>query len=646
MIVGTAGHIDHGKTTILKALTGTDADRLPEEKARGITVDLGFAYQHFPDQPSISFLDVPGHEKLVHNMLAGAIGIDFVVLVVAADDGPMPQTREHLAILDLVGVSQGVVALTKTDRVGAARVREVEAAIRPLLAPTTLADAVIIPCSAETGEGIEALAAMLKQAAGTVSVRPGQRRFRLAVDRVFSLTGVGLIVTGTVYAGTVKAGDVLLHSPSGLEVRVRGIRSENRSAEIGTAGQRCALNLTGRRVEKDAIARGDWIVAPEIHAPTERFDVRLRLQPHQARELKHWTRLHVHLGASDVTGRVALLEDKALEPGATALAQLVLDQKINALTSDRFIIRDQSATRTMGGGRVLDPWPPRRGARKPERLRYLNAMDRGSAGDALDALVNAPDEGADRIVDLTHFRRAWNLTGEAADALFSGSNVVAVEAGNTVVGMARQRWAALKDEIVAVIEDHQRIHPDSPGARADDIMRAFRAPALKATVRHVLRELTDAGIVLRFGQLFHLPGHEIKLQQAEELIWEEARGIMAAAAFDQPRVTALAETLGLAPEELQPVLNKLSRIGWLERVSKAYFMLPETLGRLASEAERVAASHPQKLLTVGNFREATGVNRHMAHPVLEYFDRAGFTRRVKAGRVLRAAWVDIAGRAL
>ena len=363
MIVGTAGHIDHGKTSLIKALTGTDADRLPEEKARGITVDLGFAYQHFPDAPSISFLDVPGHEKLIHNMLAGAIGIDFVILVVAADDGVMPQTREHLAVIDLIGVRRGIVALTKIDRVDTNRVAEVETQIRNLTMRTSLENAPIMACSGPSGFGIDSLNQHLRTAARDTATRKSVGNFRLAVDRCFTLSGIGLVVTGTVYSGTVNAGDALLHSPSGTEVRVRSVRAENREAEGARAGQRCALNLVGRKLEKEHIKRGDWILAPDAYAPVQRLDVRLRLLAQESRPLKHWTPVHVHIGTVDMTGRVGLLHDKALEPGGAALAQLILDGPVGALYGDRFIIRDQSALRTIGGGHVVDPAPPQRGAR-------------------------------------------------------------------------------------------------------------------------------------------------------------------------------------------------------------------------------------------------------------------------------------------
>ena len=634
MIVGTAGHIDHGKTSLLKALTGTDADRLPEEKKRGITVDLGFAYQHFADAPSISFLDVPGHEKLIHNMLAGAIGIDFVILVVAADDGVMPQTREHLAVIDLIGVKRGVVVLTKIDRVDADRAAEAENQIRNLTIGTVLEGAPILRCSAVSGEGIAELSQHLAAEARATPACRTAGHFRLAVDRCFALQGIGLVVTGTVYSGHVKSGDTLLHSPAGTEVRVRSIRAENRDADGASAGQRCALNLTGRKFEKEHVKRGDWILAPEVHAPSQRFDVRLRLLPQETRALKHWTPVHVHMGAADIPGRIALVQDKALEPGGTALAQLILYAPVGALFGDRFVIRDQSALRTMGGGHVIDPSPPSRGARTAERRQILELLDRPNAKDALASVLAASANG----IDLKAFCKARNLTGGETTALFDDVNAVQVNSGAALIGFSRERWSELRAELAAHLAEYQRTHADSPGASIDELMRHFKEPRRRIVAREALKAEIESGAVLRYGQLVHLPGHEVKLSDAEEALWMQIEETLQTAGYDQPRVNDLAAKLELQPEALLPVLSKLGHIGRLRRVSKAYFMLPEIVTRLADEAKTSAETHPEKLLTVGRYREVTKVSRHMVMPLMEFFDKAGFTRRIKDGRQIRTDW--------
>ncbi|MEO7403811.1 MAG: selenocysteine-specific translation elongation factor, partial [Burkholderiales bacterium] len=406
MIVATAGHVDHGKTSLVRALTGIDTDRLPEEKRRGLTIDLGFAYLPSAQAGTIGFVDVPGHERFVHNMLAGVGGIDVAMLIVAADDGPMPQTREHLAILDLLGVPRGVVALTKIDRVAAERIEEVEAEIIELLEGTTLAGSPIFKVAAPSNVGVDALVAHLHALARDLLPRTPRGNFRLAVDRAFTVAGAGLVVTGTVVAGRVAVGETVRAQLAGVTARIRSLHAQNAKAEVGQVGERCALNLTSTERGLDQVARGDWVVGAGAPEPAARIDIRLRILKSEARALAHWTPVHVHLGANDVTGRVALLEAKSIAPGANGLAQLVLDRPLAGAFGDRLIIRDQSARRTIGGGYVLDMLAPGRGRAKPERLLYLRAIDQIDSSEALRAalaLGGAP-------VDREKFARNRNLT--------------------------------------------------------------------------------------------------------------------------------------------------------------------------------------------------------------------------------------------
>ncbi|MBM3604384.1 MAG: selenocysteine-specific translation elongation factor, partial [Alphaproteobacteria bacterium] len=386
MIVGTAGHIDHGKTALVKALTGTDADRLAEEKARGITIDLGFAYADLGSGAITGFVDVPGHERLIHTMLAGAGGIDLALLVVAADDGIMPQTAEHLAILDLLGLDRGLVALTKADLADAVRRAEVTAQIGAVLAGSRLAGAPIIPVSSLTGEGLDDLRAALIAAEAQTTQRRTDGSFRLAVDRSFTLSGAGTVVTGTVLTGRVALGDLVTVSPSGLAARVRGIHAQNRPATEGLAGQRCALNLAGEAIAKDAIHRGDMVLAPALHAPTDRIDARLSVLPGEPKSVGTWFPARLHSHAVEVGARVVPLADP-IAPGAAGPVQIVLDRPIAAAVGDRFILRDVSASRTIGGGRFLDLRPPARKRRTPERLALIDAARRLDPGRALTAML-------------------------------------------------------------------------------------------------------------------------------------------------------------------------------------------------------------------------------------------------------------------
>ena len=355
VIVATAGHVDHGKTALVRALTGVDTDRLPEEKKRGLTIDLGFAYHPLDDDHVLGFVDVPGHERFVRNMLAGVGSIDLALVVVAADDGVMPQTREHTAILDLLGVTECLAVVSKVDKVDADRAEDVGVEIDALLSTTGMRGADIHQVSALSGAGMEALAGALRERALGLAARAANGRFRLCVDRAFMLRGAGLVVTGTVHAGVARRGERLVVTPSGHEARIRGIHAQDRPAEHALAGQRCALNLSGRDIESGAVTRGDWIVGPALHAPTDRIDARLHVLPSEARALRHWTPVHAHLAASHSTARIAVLETGSIAPGDGGRVQIVADHPLHALAGDRIVIRDQSATRTMGGGTVIDP---------------------------------------------------------------------------------------------------------------------------------------------------------------------------------------------------------------------------------------------------------------------------------------------------
>ena len=401
MIIGAAGHVDHGKTALVRALTGIDTDRFKEEKARGISIDLGFAYLPAPDGNVLGFVDVPGHEKFVHNMLAGAGGIDFVLLVVAADDGVMPQTREHLAIVNLLGAARGIVAMTKVDLATVERREAVTVEIARTLDGTGLAGCDIVPVSLVSEEGVEALRGRLFAHAQAVEHGPPKGRFRLAVDRSFSLTGVGTVVTGTVLSGRVAVGDHVAVSPSGISARVRSIHAQNRATDHGEAGERCALNLAGDRIAKDLIHRGDMVLDPELHAPSDRIDGLLRVLASERKPITQWTPVRLHHAAAEVGARVVLLRDDPIAPGDLASVQLVLERPIAAATGDRFVVRDTSAQRTIGGGRFLDLRAPARKRRTPERMAQLHAHAIDDPNRALAALL----ECAPGYVDLTSFAR-------------------------------------------------------------------------------------------------------------------------------------------------------------------------------------------------------------------------------------------------
>lgn len=627
MIIGTAGHIDHGKTALVKALTGIDADRLKEEKARGITLDLGYAYTPLPNGDILGFIDVPGHEKLVHNMLAGATGIDFVLLVVAADDGPMPQTREHLAILGLLGLARGAVALTKIDAAAPERTAAARAEIAALLAGTQLQDAPVFAVSSITGEGVPALRAHLHDVAASRPPRPASGHFRLAVDRVFTLDGTGTVVTGTVFSGKVRANEKLLVSPRGIEVRVRGIHAQNRPAEDGYSGQRCALNLAGAKADKEHIKRGDWVLAAELHRPVQRLDVRLQLLATEARALRHWTPVHFHLGAADISARVALLEGDALEPGRAMLAQLVTDKSVCAVHGDRFVLRDQSATRTVGGGVVLDTDVPARNRRKPERLATLRALERPSPTDAFADLLAQSAQG----VDLAQFARNWNLHNDELPPLPDARRV---QAADGHWAYSRERWQLLRETLLEKLGELHRNEIDSLGPDRERLRRIALPGLPRAAFRAALDELLQAGAIHQTGPWLHLPEHKVKLSPQEEQLWTKVRQLLAATPFQPPRVRDISRDLQVEENKVRLLLKRVARTGQTCQVAHDHFFTREAVDALAKIVRELA--EPDGSAQAAAFRDRIGTGRKLAIQILEYFDKTGYTRRVGDAHRLRA----------
>ena len=636
MIVGTAGHIDHGKTALVKALTGIDADRLAEEKRRGITIDLGFAYQPIEGSEILGFIDVPGHERFVHTMLAGVSGIDVVMLVVAADDGVMPQTREHLQIIDLLGLSRGVVALTKRDLVDADRLAAVTAEIRALLAGTSLAGAEILPVSSVTCEGIADLALWLQLAASEPG-RATKGRFRLSVDRSFTIAGAGTVVTGTVFSGSARSGDSVLVSPAGLEARIRGLRAQNREAEAGAAGQRVALNLVGPRIDKEAIQRGDWVLDPAVHRPTDRLDVHLKLLASEPKPIRHWLPVHLHLAAAHSTGRIALLEAETLAPGSEALAQLVLEKPIGALSGDHFVLRDQSAQRTIGGGYVLDPFPPARGRRTPERRAWLAAERAADPATALAGLL-ALDPG---IVDLDAFRRRHNLTPAEAEAVEVGGALVAAGAW----GFAAQRWTSLRQLSLEALKAFHEKNPELPGLQAEKLRQALPlrlpVPAFAALAEALVR----AKVLVLDGVWYRLPGHSAKLQPEDERIWTRIRPMLSGAQrFKPPRVRDIGQDLGIAEVKVRSLMKRLSRMGQVVEIAQDHYFRTPVVAEMIAIADRLAKADAAGAFSAAAFRDTVDNGRKVAIQVLEFFDRHGVTTRRGDLRTVRADRVSLFGR--
>jgi selenocysteine-specific elongation factor len=625
MIIGTAGHIDHGKTALVRALTGVDTDRLKEEKARGITIDLGFAYLPAPDGTVVGFVDVPGHEKFVHNMLAGAGGIDFVLLVVAADDGVMPQTREHLAIVDLLGVGRGVVALTKIDLVSAERRAEVGAEIARALKGTGLAGCDILPVSSVSGEGIDWLRARLFAEARAVASGAPQGRFRLAIDRSFSLTGVGTVVTGTILSGMVAIGDQIKISPSGIAARVRSIHAQNRPTDCGQAGERCALNLVGEGVGKDAIRRGDVALDPELHAPTDRIDATLRVLASEAKPIAQWLPARFHHAAAEVGARIVLLGDRPIAPGEHALVQVVLERPIAAAAGDRYVLRDTSARRTIGGGRLLDLRAPTRRRRTAERIAQLDAHAIDDLERALAALLAC----APGYVDLTGFARDRALGAEEVERGAEKLGLVRIALQRTIMALSPARWMQLKRGIFERLAAFHVENPDLPGMGLEQVRHTLVEPRLPAPAfAAALQVLARARELALDGAWVRLPGHEARLTAAEESLWRRVRPLLVnKERFRPPRVRDIAGVIGVGEAEIRRLGKLLGRLGKVDEVARDHFFLRGTVAEMAEIAAELAAKSANGQFSAAEFRDRLDNGRKVAIQILEFFDRHGVTLR-------------------
>lgn len=707
MMIGTAGHIDHGKTSLVRALTGTDTDRLPEEKKRGMSIELGYAFLApsddgpaegkgsvapaatagqtkvvpafgLPREP-IAFIDVPGHEKLLHTMISGATGIDFALLLVAADDGVMPQTREHLAVLSLLGIDRGVVAITKIDRVDEARVQEVAQQVTALLADTPLAHAPIIPVSATRGDGVAELRQLLRAEAArldaahgldgtadphgsdspvravaatepaettadTTAALPAQTGFRLAIDRVFSLDGVGTVATGTVHAGRVQVGDVLQQLPDGpKELRVRSLHAQNRSTDTAHAGQRCAINLAG--VERDQLQRGHWLAQPGIASVSDRLDVELHLWHAEPRAIRSGTRVHVHLGTTASPAAVAVLDADTLAPGGTGLAQLVLPQPLAAWHGDRLILRDAAGQRIIGGGRVLDSRAPVRYRRTPQRLQLLQALQRPTLRDRLAGLLEACEHG----VDLRQWQQVFGLASVAA---FDASLQTLPHrrlAGDFIIG--EPAWQHLRRTVLDTLAAYHQNATDEIGPDAARLRRLARLRMDDAHWRLLLDALVKEGSVAQSGAFVHLPEHGSQLAARDETLLQRLTPHLMEAGAQGAWVRDLAEHIGEPAANLRPAMARLARSGHLYQVVKDLYLDAATAARLAALVRQLAlenkepaesdsaevkrASNPLPILTVARFRDASGLGRKRAVQMLEFFDRIGLCRRVGDTHVLR-----------
>ena len=608
MIIATAGHVDHGKTTLLQAITGVNADRLPEEKKRGMTIDLGYAYWPQPDGRVLGFIDVPGHEKFLSNMLAGVGGIDHALLVVACDDGVMAQTREHLAILQLTGKPQLTVALTKADRVDESRIRDVREQTEMALREYGFSGASFIVTAATEGRGIDELRAHLLQL--TSREHASERRFRLAVDRAFTVKGAGLVVTGTALGGEVNVGDNLWLTGVDKPMRVRGLHAQNQPAERACAGQRIALNIAGD-AEKEQLNRGDWLLADVPPELSERVIV--ALQAHTS--LTQWQPLHIHHAASHVTGRVSLLEN--------SLAELVFDSPLWLADNDRLVLRDISARVTLAGARVVTLNSPRRGKRKPEYLQWLASL--AQAEDDNAALAVHLERGA---VNLADFAWARQLSGEGLRRLTQQPGFI--QAGYSLLNApVAARW---QRKVLTTLATYHEQHQDEPGPGRERLRRMALPMEDDALVLLLIEKMRESGVIHSHHGWLHLPDHKAGFTPEQEVIWQKAAPLFG----DDPWwVRDLAQQTGADEQTMRQVLRFAAQQGLITAIVKDRYYRND---RIVTFASLIRGLDQEKGSTcAADFRDRLNVGRKLAIQILEYFNRIGFTRRRGNDHLLRDA---------
>ncbi len=631
LVLGTAGHIDHGKTALIKALTGTDTDRLAEEKERGISIELGYAELELPSGTTMSVIDVPGHERFVRNMVAGASGIDIFLLVVAADDGVMPQTREHMAIIEMLGIPQGIIAITKTDLVDEEMLELVQADIEDFLEATPYADAPMAGVSSKTGEGIPLLLGLLEEAAGRASqAHQASGVARLPVDRVFTLKGIGTVVTGTLWSGNICTEDTLRLMPDDLTCRARTVQVHDHSVECAEAGYRVAINLSG--IDKDRLKRGQMVLKGDGLTTTYMVDARLTLLPTAPAALKYGAQVRFHHGTADATAKLMFADRDRLAPGESCYAQVRLKTKILPAKGDRFIIRSLSPVTTIGGGVVIDPHPHKHG-KGLEQEHRLEVLGKGSATEVVTLLLDEASPGGLTYEELIArgLLAEEPLTAALADRLIATPR----NGAGGEVFFSPQAVADFELRLAATLEVRQRSNPADPSLTADELAKSVNVIAGDRSFQALLAGLLDSGLVTVKDQRYSMASAVARLSEEQLKMMEDIAYRLAEAALSPPSLGDLAAALGAraGDQDFKLLLKLLVEDERAVKVKPDLYYAAEPVA-IAREAV-VARCQDQGQITLAEFRDMLNISRKFAQALLEYFDRIGLTRREGDYRVLR-----------
>jgi selenocysteine-specific elongation factor len=626
VVIGTAGHIDHGKTKLTQALTGVDTDRLPEEKKREMSIELGFAPFQIGENIDASIVDVPGHERFVRNMVAGVSGIDIAVLVVAADDGVMPQTQEHLQILDLLELKRGLVVVTKADLVEPDWIEMVEEDVRALLKGTFLEDSPILRVSNPTGKGVEEVRDAILRLAQDVEPRDPEGIFRLPIDRVFAMTGFGTVITGTLVSGRVEVGSEVEILPKGARATLRGIQVHNQAVSEAVAGQRTALNL--REIPKGDLERGFVITEPGLLESTRLIDARLKLLESAPRALRNRMRLRFHVGTSEIMARIHLIDQEALEPGGSTLVQFILEKETVALRGDKYIVRSYSPQVTIGGGAVLDPFPERFRGRQKSHGPLLIDLEKARGTEVLDVILRKKSPHLRTSLDLA---RSANLSLEAVEKslseMMAGKRVIRAKnkfLHQEVLG----EWRAALEKGIDRYFEKNPYKMEVPSSALKNMLSKVVEPE---GVDLIVAEMESSGKIQLSGESIRISARKIEMKETDKLLSSDLLALFQRNPFSPPSLEDVAVELRKRPEDLKDVLTALKQVGELVEVRKGLVFHKNAI----EHARSVILEHfeSQPTLTVSEFRQALGTSRKYALPLLDYFDVRGLTRRAGDKRV-------------
>jgi selenocysteine-specific elongation factor len=612
MIIGTAGHIDHGKTSLVKWLTGVDTDRLPEEKKRGITIDLGFAYTRNKENELIGFVDVPGHEKFVHTMVAGAVGIDYGLLVIAADDGVMQQTIEHLRILELLGVNHLCVAMTKIDMVDQQHADKVHQEITELLLQTRYQSVTIFRVSNVTGQGINELKDHLFHV--SLPLKNQQSFFRLAIDRVFVSKGMGVTITGAVQAGSVTIGDQLLLMPDGISVKVRSIHAQNQSVDHASLGARCGIVLTG--VDLDQVTRGQWLVGKELTQEVSRFDAWIEMPMDAKQRIRDGEILLLHHGTDHTSARTILLNQKEVLPGQTAWVQLVLQKKLSMCWNDRFILRDMSARYSLGGGKVLDIFPPERGRKSVERLELLDIL----VGDNPSQVIQRIVSGTRYPVSMDVWSRVMNQSIPTLQSFLISSQVHDMVSAGEVFVMDKSLLEEMQNKILAFFQE------SSQAVGIDPLRGLFKPKVDKTLFKLILTEMVQRKQLFLIGSKYAISNQGVVFSPQEKILWDKVVLLLENDPLNPPPIRNIAQEMGIAETLLQSVFSKAMAQELLYYVGNHVYYSSKAFRKIAQFALDIFIE--KKQISLIEFKNRLQIGRNRVVLIIETFDKMGFTHRI------------------